>query len=81
MHNANSKAPVFLLLYFPPYHLTHSGGQEDRLAIPSEVQRLAKEGLLNIPSGPRVHIFENCGHNVVFESPKAWRDAVLKFLS
>lgn len=53
------------------------GGQEDRVAAASEIERLAAEAKKGWP----VVLLPRCGHNVVFEDPSAWRKEVQDFLS
>ena len=57
--------------YNPP------GGTDDRVAPAIEVSRLGIEA-----SGGKwpVLIIPSTGHNCVFEEPRVWRDAVMKFL-
>lgn len=73
-------------LYVHSSHPIPLGGKEDRVATPSEIHRLATEGLINIPPQPSsssspVMMLEKCGHNCCFEAPQRWRGAVLDFLS
>jgi len=53
------------------------GGAEDRVASPSEIKRLASEA----GKGWDVILFEGANHNCVFETPVAWREEVVRFLS
>jgi len=53
------------------------GGGEDRVASALEIERLAAEA----GKGWEVILFEGANHNCVFETPVAWREEVMRFLS
>lgn len=53
------------------------GGDGDRVAAASEVQRLAAEAGKGWP----VVLVPGTGHNCVFEEPAVWRRHVLEFLA
>lgn len=53
------------------------GGAEDKVASALEIERLAAE----VGKGWDVILFEGANHNCVFETPVAWREEVVRFLS
>ena len=53
------------------------GGQDDRVAAASEIQRLAAE----TGKGWPCVLIPGTGHNCVFEEPAVWRKHVVDFLS
>jgi len=53
------------------------GGEGDRVAAASEVQKLSAEAGKGWP----VVLLPGTGHNCVFEDPSAWRKQVLDFLA